>query len=140
MPNFEYKAANAKGEASLGVIEAPDIDAALARLRASGLYPWGVVPTDEPVPERPKPEPVKPIDDGGPAFPHPEIVMGITDESGALNGHRVYPAYPGMSLRAWLAGQALASVGSLPGPDIQETADLACALADAVIAALANKR
>lgn len=45
------------------------------------------------------------IDDGGPAFPHTELVQDICGPDGRVNGHRVYPAMPGMSLRVWLAGQ-----------------------------------
>jgi len=47
----------------------------------------------------------QPIDDGGPAFPHGEIVEEMRDEKGKTTGHRVYDAQPGMSLRDWLAGQ-----------------------------------
>jgi hypothetical protein len=52
------------------------------------------------------------IDDGGSAFPHGEIVEEMRDEKGKTTGHRVYDAQPGMSLRDWLAGQALAHIGS----------------------------
>lgn len=92
------------------------------------------------------------IDDGGPAFPWRE-----EDGEGGYDMHR------GMSLRAWLAGQALVGLlsevsdgsGGFPRDDprkpyegaketytdmrraeIKRYATDACALADAVIAAL----
>jgi hypothetical protein len=70
------------------------------------------------------------IDDGGPAFPvayHPE---GNSADQ------------PGMSLRAWLAGQALA--GLMVRYDehphnLVQCAELACSAADAVIAQLKRR-
>jgi len=46
------------------------------------------------------------IDDGGPAFPHPELVQDMISEDGGVKGSRVYHAMPGMSLRDWFASQA----------------------------------
>lgn len=77
----------------------------------------------------------EPIDDGGSAFPFGQI-SEITGQP--INGY--FSA--GMSLRAWLAGQALA--GALANPhasgDVDANIDLiargACMLADAVIAEL----
>lgn len=43
------------------------------------------------------------IDDGGPAYPH-------TNPNWNVNGDR-RPEIPGMSLRDWFAGQALAAIG-----------------------------
>jgi hypothetical protein len=47
------------------------------------------------------------IDDGGPAFPHGEIVQDMLDENGRVVGSRVWTPSKGMTLRDWLAGQAL---------------------------------
>jgi hypothetical protein len=47
-----------------------------------------------------------PIDDGGPAFPHGEIVEDIMDEAGRLAGSRVWAPSKGMKLRDWLATHA----------------------------------
>jgi hypothetical protein len=44
--------------------------------------------------------------DGGQAFPQP-LAVGPNDDA--------YPAYPGMSLRDWFAGQALAGILAFPG-------------------------
>lgn len=41
--------------------------------------------------------------DGGQAFPQP-VTVGPNDD--------MYPAYPGMTLRDWFAGQALAGICS----------------------------
>jgi hypothetical protein len=48
-----------------------------------------------------------PIDDGGPAFPHGEIVQDMLDEEGRFVGNRVGQPSAGMTLRDWFAGQAL---------------------------------
>ena len=72
------------------------------------------------------------IDDGGPAFPNKDAFGNMI---------------PGMSLRAWLAGQALTGIqaflygaakdGALKTDvDDRTVAKCACAIADAVIAAL----
>lgn len=39
MPNFQYNAMDAKGELTSGTVDAPNETEALAKLRASGLYP-----------------------------------------------------------------------------------------------------
>ena len=39
MPNFQYNAMDAKGELTSGTVDAPNESEALAKLRASGLYP-----------------------------------------------------------------------------------------------------
>jgi hypothetical protein len=88
----------------------------------------------------------QPIDDGGPAFPHGEIVEEMRDEKGKTTGHRVYDAQPGMSLRAWLAGQALQgylagrNYNNAPGSYTPEkVARDCCAYADSVIAELKRR-
>lgn len=45
--------------------------------------------------------------DGGPAFPHPELVQDVCDEEGHVKVHRVYHAQPGMTLRDYFAAMAL---------------------------------
>lgn len=45
--------------------------------------------------------------DGGPAFPHPELVQDVLDEEGHVKAHRVYHAQPGMTLRDYFAAKAL---------------------------------
>ncbi len=67
-------------------------------------------------------------DDGGPAWPwYPDL----------SNGDIVQPAYSGMTLRDWFAGQALA--GLLAAADLGNSPhDLSCAcfsVADAMLAA-----
>jgi hypothetical protein len=66
-------------------------------------------------------------DDGGQAFPQP-LAIGPSDD--------MYPAYPGMTLRDWFAGQALAMM--IPAyvnlPDSAELlARRSYAVADAMI-------
>lgn len=68
------------------------------------------------------------IEDGGPAFPEPVAISPSDD---------VYPAYGGMSLRDWFAGQALAGLYA-SGPhdcDQHGIAHDAYLVADAMIAA-----
>lgn len=48
--------------------------------------------------------------DGGQAFPQP-VTVGPNDD--------LYPAYPGMTLRDWFAGQALAGLCANPGGPFQ---------------------
>jgi hypothetical protein len=70
------------------------------------------------------PEPGEPIDDGGPAFPKPDCA-----ELGAQ---------PGMSLRDWFAGQALAGMmasDECASDSFEDTAPSAYRLADAMLAA-----
>lgn len=81
------------------------------------------------------------LDDGGPAFPHDNQELG--------NRHRI--AQPGMSLRDWFAGQALAGIfaGGYRTKEIQDMASGtmgastpagACyALADAMLAERAKR-
>lgn len=63
------------------------------------------------------------VNDGGPAFPNPETEQ--------------YPAEKGMSLRAWLAGQAIAGLVQFADAPTKlkpaEMAEAACNIADAVI-------
>ena len=55
------------------------------------------------------------LNDGGPAFPHPEFSTKIH------NGIRVYDPHAGMSLRDWFAGQAMSAILiSLKEQGIQE--------------------
>ena len=70
-----------------------------------------------------------PIDDGGPAFPMASHTEGYSADQ------------PGMSLRAWLARQALAGLMANPHASGDDGAISrgACMLADAVIAEL-NRR
>jgi hypothetical protein len=70
------------------------------------------------------------MSDGGPAFPIP-AVRG--------EGFTAYPQRDGMSLRAWIAGHALAGMTATPGRDLSDAVAIAIvvvALADAVIARL----
>ena len=74
------------------------------------------------------------IDDGGSAFP--------VHANHVVFGDRVVAAHErGMSLRAWLAGQALAGLMANPhvGGDNGAAARGACMLADAVIAELKRR-
>lgn len=69
------------------------------------------------------------INDGGPAFP-----SGVTfGENGAF----IYAPQPGMTLREWFAGQALA--GMMADPNVEgshaQIADCCYAYADAMIVA-----
>lgn len=75
-------------------------------------------------------------DDGGPAFPHPETAIELRDACGKPIMTRVYYPSLGMSLRDYLAGQALNGLLSDPEVD-QIPSDLARAayeLADAMLA------
>jgi hypothetical protein len=79
-----------------------------------------------------------PINDGGPAFPHPELVQDVIGSDGHVKEHRVFHAMPGMSLRDWFAGQALA--GLLADGKGKHTAEkwaphIACRIADAMLEA-----
>lgn len=76
--------------------------------------------------------------DGGPAFPrqtwdyYPSQKKTHADEN-----------YPGMSLRAWLAGQAMsgqiaATAGDTEWPSPKCVAERACSYADALLAELAK--
>jgi len=79
------------------------------------------------------------IDDGGPAFPY-------TGPYDMPDNSEVLVAFPGMSLRDWFAGQAMAALvaaGARPdGQDVlqcrdtSEVAAVAVQYADATIAAL----
>lgn len=75
--------------------------------------------------------------DGGPAFPHGPLGSSFTGPDGYTT-HQGYPS-PGMSLRAYFAGQALA--GLLAGhkhddSDGETVAEDAVGIADALIAEL----
>lgn len=75
--------------------------------------------------------------DGGPAFPHPEFVIDVTLEDGR-RAARVYDANPGMSLRDWFAGQALAGLLANPNygaPTPKQDASQAYQSADAMLKA-----
>lgn len=76
-----------------------------------------------------------PIDDGGPAFPHTELVQDICGPDGHVNRHRVYPAMPGMSLRDWFAGQALQQFANQRDYNIWELKRSAAARAEIATAA-----
>lgn len=72
------------------------------------------------------------INDGGPAFPHDNQVCG--------NGHRM--ARPGMTLRQWYAGQALAGImaDSQYAGTSADFAECAFRFADAMLAHEAAER
>jgi len=73
----------------------------------------------------------QPKNDGGPAFPHPKQQI----DSVEMEGHvEVIFGHPGMSLRDWLAGQALAS-GKLNYSSIRHNAEEAYKYADAMLEA-----
>lgn len=90
----------------------------------------------------------KPLDDGGPAFPQPQA-WPMTNSYGGYGGGwysapTLMPIQQGMSLRDWLAGQALAVVASgshesgtdfLHPRDYATCAHDAYAMADAMLAA-----
>lgn len=66
------------------------------------------------------------IDEGGPAFPTPEVLN--------FNGDVQTPAFEGMSLRDWFAGQVmLESIRT--ASNLATAADAAYAYADAMIEA-----
>lgn len=73
---------------------------------------------------------MNPINDGGPAFPFGQV----SESTGQpINGFFA----PGMSLRDWLAGQALAALMTNYNShnlSIKVCVDLACDAADAMIA------
>ncbi len=77
------------------------------------------------------------IDDGGPAFPHGEIVQDMLDEKGRFVGNRVGQPHSGMTLRDWFAGQALAGNLAYPNVDLDpcQAARMSYKYADAMIAA-----
>jgi hypothetical protein len=79
-----------------------------------------------------------PTDNGGPAYP----TTGY-DSSAAMNGIGVsVTEHPGMTLRQYYAGQALAGVCANPGLTDKKDADLAdyaIRAADALIAAFARE-
>lgn len=87
-----------------------------------------------------------PINDGGPAFPHDELVRDVVHTDGKLAA-RVYYASPGMTLRDWFAGQIAGHLvsNSNQNPDwirnaskeeqAKVYAENAYSLADAMIAA-----
>lgn len=72
-------------------------------------------------------------DDGGPAYP-------IPDERDPVTGEGIMQGSPGMSLRDYFAGQALAGlvVGDEGGTYHQQNAAMAYSLADAMIAERKN--
>ena len=72
--------------------------------------------------------------DGGPAFPATiEAPFYVTHEDGSVRNEGTAPYdAPGMSLRDWFAGQALAGLVSSQNTNI-EAADAAYACAEAMI-------
>ena len=68
------------------------------------------------------------INDGGSAFPHGEIVQDMRDEKGLFIGCRVWEQSPGMTIRDWLASQALAGL-------MAEPVDVACSYTEYAVAA-----
>lgn len=62
----------------------------------------------------------KQINDGGPAFPHPEIVHTLRDEKGYKTGDRVYAPQPGMTLRDYFAAHSIQAVWR--DPDVKAMA------------------
>ena len=69
--------------------------------------------------------------DGGPAFPGHALKITLPDGS-------VVPKAPGMTLRDWFAGQALAGMCAVPvrhGTTAETFADSAYVLADAMLRA-----
>lgn len=74
-----------------------------------------------------------PINDGGPAFPRPATVQSEID---AVSGVHE-PGSPGMSLRDYFAGQAIAGLARSGAPDrlnVNEIAEAAYRIADALLA------
>lgn len=75
--------------------------------------------------------------DGGPAFPGQESVYEQSDKAGVLEQHFIQ--YPGMTLRDYFAGQALAAMDCDPRPDFQMLVEIktkwAYQLADAMLKA-----
>lgn len=65
------------------------------------------------------------INDGGPAFP--------TNEQ--RDGHYSFPGSPGMSLRDWLAGQAITGLAAYEADQYADFASAAYRLADAMLRA-----
>lgn len=70
----------------------------------------------------------KTIDDGGPAYSRPGV--WYIDMGGLVE---IAPTVGGMSLRAWLAGQALSNRGFATPIELRDTADLCVMAADAII-------
>jgi hypothetical protein len=52
-----------------------------------------------------------PVNDGGPAFPQTPI---LNQNNEVVTSGMYFAEGPGMSIRDWLAGQALAGVASMP--------------------------
>ena len=73
------------------------------------------------------------LNDGGPAF-------GCVSEHFELGLAPMRRHVPGMSLRAWLAGQALANPDLSYGPDVEVNATRVVEYADAVLAELAKEQ
>jgi len=76
------------------------------------------------------------INDGGPAFP-----VGFQEFDQTVHGKVPYIGFPGMSLRAWLAGKALQGLitnGKIPA-DKMQVAISARDYADCMIYALNKK-
>lgn len=81
------------------------------------------------------------VDDGGPAWPQVRTI------SGPLGEHQAGPAYQGVTVRDWFAGQVLAgcqyedamTFGAIDDGTAQSSADdyakMAYAIADAMLAA-----
>lgn len=75
-------------------------------------------------------------DDGGPAFPRLESLHG---------NHVRVPDYRaesvgGMSLRDYFAGQAITGIGATPVREVDEAANWAYQMADAMLAERAKER
>ena len=77
------------------------------------------------------------INDGGPAFPRPPFTPKDSHDQFAQAGFAA-TGHPGMSLRDWFAGQALAAIPHIGcGCDLknEEFAKAAYQIADAMLAA-----
>ena len=79
-----------------------------------------------------------PIDDGGTAFPAGPGGDSMHGEDGRV-WHQ-YPATPGMSLRAWFAGQALAGLLANGNWGSTQAVKFAIKAADEMISALKGGR
>jgi hypothetical protein len=76
------------------------------------------------------------INHGGSAFPHGDMMVWAGEPNGT-GGGVLHPETPGMTLRDWFAGQALAGHLAFPSSDLdpRQASILSYAYADAMIAA-----